>query len=126
MRKPRFFLWNAAPDDTMIKAAESGDIQSPKGREKIVNMMLASPRLETGMRAFFDDMMAFDDFNNLAKDAAIYPAFTGVTVADAREQTLRTITLSPTFSEVLPPSAGETAPAEKTASVQQNVAATAN
>lgn len=86
-----FFLWNAAPDDTMIKAAESGDIQTPKGREKIVNMMLASPRLETGMRAFFDDMMAFDDFNNLAKDAAIYPAFTGVTVADAREQTLRTI-----------------------------------
>ncbi len=86
-----FFLWNAAPDDAMIKAAESGEIQTPKGREKIVNMMLASPRLETGMRAFFDDMMAFDDFNNLAKDAAIYPAFTGVTVADAREQTLRTI-----------------------------------
>ncbi len=86
-----FFLWNAAPDDAMIKAAESGEINTPKGREKIVTMMLASPRLETGMRAFFDDMMAFDDFNNLAKDAAIYPAFTGVTVADAREQTLRTI-----------------------------------
>ena len=86
-----FFLWNAAPDDTMIKAAETGEIMTPKGRERIVDMMLASPRLETGMRAFFDDMMAFDDFNNLAKDAAIYPAFTGVTVADAREQTLRTI-----------------------------------
>ncbi|MGE4063078.1 MAG: DUF1592 domain-containing protein [Rhodospirillaceae bacterium] len=86
-----FFLWNAAPDDTMIKAAENGSILTPKGRAEIVEMMLASPRLETGMRAFFDDMMAFDDFNNLAKDAAIYPAFTGVTVQDAREQTLRTI-----------------------------------
>jgi hypothetical protein len=31
-------------------------------------MMLASPRLETGVRAFFDDMFGFDDFNNLAKD----------------------------------------------------------
>ena len=86
-----FFLWNAGPDDAILKAAESGEIQTPQGRERIVNMMLASPRLEAGMRAFFDDMMGFDDFNNLAKDSAIYPAFTGVTVADAREQTLRTI-----------------------------------
>jgi hypothetical protein len=86
-----FFLWNAAPDDRMIKAAETGEINTPKGREKVIDMMLASPRLETGMRAFFDDMMEFDDFNTLAKDATIYPAFSGVTVADAREQTLRTI-----------------------------------
>jgi hypothetical protein len=86
-----FFLWNAAPDDRMIKAAETGEINTQKGREKIIDMMLASPRLETGMRAFFDDMMEFDDFNTLAKDATIYPAFSGVTVADAREQTLRTI-----------------------------------
>jgi hypothetical protein len=86
-----FFLWNAAPDDAMLKAAETGDILTEKGRTKIVNMMLASPRLETGMRAFFDDMFAFDDFNNLAKDPMVYPSFTGVTVGDAREQTLRTV-----------------------------------
>ena len=86
-----FFLWNAAPDDTMLKAAESGDILTDRGRAKIVNMMLTSPRLETGMRAFFDDMFAFDDFNNLAKDPMVYPSFTGVTVGDAREQTLRTV-----------------------------------
>src|SRR5262249_53882505 len=62
-----FFLWNAAPDDGVIHAAETGDIQTPKGRERVVNMMLASPRLEVGMRAFFDDMMGFDDFSTLAK-----------------------------------------------------------
>jgi hypothetical protein len=43
------------------------------------------------MRAFFDDMFGFEDFNNLAKDPIVYPAFTGVTVEDAREQTLRTV-----------------------------------
>jgi hypothetical protein len=43
------------------------------------------------MRAFFDDMLGFDDFNTLAKDPQVYPSFTGVTAADAREQTLRTI-----------------------------------
>jgi hypothetical protein len=84
------FLWNASPDDMLLKAAESGEIQTPKGRARIVDTMLASPRLEAGMRAFFDDMFGFDHFDNLAKDPNVYPAFTGVTVQDAREQTLRT------------------------------------
>ncbi len=86
-----FFLWNAAPDDALLKAAESGEIQTEKGRARIIDMMLASPRLEAGMRAFFDDMFVFEDFNNLAKDPKVYPFFTGVTVQDAREQTLRTV-----------------------------------
>ena len=86
-----FFLWNAAPDDKLLKAAESGELYTDKGRARVVEMMLASPRLEAGVRAFFDDMLGFDAFNNLAKDAAVYPAETGTTLTDAREQTLRTI-----------------------------------
>ena len=73
------------------KAAETGEIQTPKGRAKLVEMMLASPRLEAGMRAFFDDMLGFDELSTLAKDATVYPAFTGATVEDAHEQTLRTM-----------------------------------
>jgi len=84
------FLWNAAPDDMLLKAAESGEIQTPKGRARVVEVMMASPRLEAGMRSFFDDMFGFDHFDNLAKDPNVYPVFTGVTVLDAREQTLRT------------------------------------
>ena len=53
--------------------------------------MLMSARLEDGMRAFFDDMMEFDDFQSLAKDPIVYPTVTGATLADAREQTLRTV-----------------------------------
>jgi hypothetical protein len=86
-----FFLWDAAPDEALLKAAETGEIQTTKGRARIVDRMLASPRLEAGMRAFFDDMMGFDDFNNLAKDGTIYPDFVTTTAHDAREQTLRTI-----------------------------------
>jgi hypothetical protein len=85
------FLWNSTPDDNLLKAAESGEIQTPKGRAKVVAMMLASRRLETGVRAFFDDMFGFDDFDTLAKDPAVYPKFTGSTAVDAREETLRTI-----------------------------------
>jgi hypothetical protein len=55
-----------------------------------VEMMLASPRLENGVRAFFDDMLAFDQFDSLAKDSMAYPKASGAVLSDAREQTLRT------------------------------------
>jgi hypothetical protein len=86
-----YFLWNAAPDDELLRAAEQGELASASGRAKAVDRMLASPRLEAGMRAFFDDMLRFDDLAVLAKDPGIYPAFSAETVADAREQTLRTL-----------------------------------
>lgn len=86
-----FFLWDAAPDDALLKAAESGELQTQKGLTAMVDSMLASPRLETGVRAFFDDMFGFEDFGNLAKDPSVYPMVTGATLQDAREQTLRTV-----------------------------------
>lgn len=86
-----YFLWNASPDDKLLTAAESGELQTEEGRARAVDRMLASPRLEAGVRAFFDDMFAFDDFNTLSKDPLIYPAFTSVTADAAREQTLRTV-----------------------------------
>lgn len=86
-----FFLWNSAPDDALLRAAESGELQTREGLRKAVDRMLESPRLEHGMRAFFDDMMAFDEFDSLAKDPMVYPMVTGATLEDAREQTLRTV-----------------------------------
>lgn len=85
------FLWNAAPDAELLQAAASGELQTSKGLEKEVDRMLASPRLETGVRAMFDDMFGFEQFVTLAKDSLIYPAFTGETAVAAREQTLRTV-----------------------------------
>lgn len=86
-----FFLWNAPPDKEILDAAASGKLETKEGLEEMTNIMLASPRLEHGTRAFFDDMLEFDDFDSLAKDATVYPAATGSALADAREQTLRTI-----------------------------------
>jgi hypothetical protein len=86
-----FFLWNTAPDDALLRAAASGELHTREGLERSVDRMLASSRLEDGMKAFFDDMMAFDEFDSLAKDPMVYPMVTGATLADAREQTLRTV-----------------------------------
>ena len=86
-----FFLWNAGPDEALLKAAEAGQLHDPDGLSRTLDRMLASPRLETGVRAFFDDLLRFDDLAVVAKDPGIYPAFSGETVEDAREQTLRTV-----------------------------------
>jgi hypothetical protein len=86
-----YFLWNSAPDDALLVAAEHGELHTQAGLERELERMLSSSRLEEGMRAFFDDMLGFDDFDSLAKDPLVYPMITGATLADAREQTLRTI-----------------------------------
>ena len=86
-----FFLWNSAPDVALLAAAERGELNTDKGLAKQVDRMLTSPRLEGGVRAFFTDMLAFDGFESLAKDAMIYPKFTPEASTDAQEQTLRTI-----------------------------------
>lgn len=86
-----FFFWNAPPDDALLQAAGQGELATRAGLERQVDRLLASARVEEGMRAFFDDMLAFDEFDSLAKDPKVYPRVTGATLRDAREQTLRTI-----------------------------------
>lgn len=86
-----FFLWNGPPDIALLTAAGSGELLTKDGLQSEVDRMLSSTRLVRGMRAFFNDMLAFDEFNSLAKDPIVYPMVTGATLRDAREQTLRTI-----------------------------------
>jgi hypothetical protein len=86
-----FFLWNSGPDATLRAAAASGELDTPAGLGGQVDRMLRSPRLAAGVRAFFADMLQFDLFDTLAKDAQIYPKWTAQVAADAEEQTLRTI-----------------------------------
>lgn len=86
-----FFLWNAGPDLALLDAAEKGELDTPRGLAKHVERMLASRRLETGVRAFFIDNFGFDEFALLSKDPALFPKFSAQVAADAQEQTLKTI-----------------------------------
>lgn len=86
-----FLLWNSGPDIELLAAAERGDLRTAKGLGRQVDRMIASPRLQAGVRAFFSDMFAFDQFATLAKDTAIYPKFDINVAKDAQEQTLRTL-----------------------------------
>lgn len=86
-----FFLWNAAPDEALLAAAEAGDLHTRRGLKQQVERMMESPRLEDGVRAFFTDMLEFELFDTLEKDPMIYPAYSQALADDAMEQVLRDI-----------------------------------
>ena len=86
-----YFLTNSTPDAELLRAAGAGELDSDAGLSRQADRLIASPRFEGAVRAFFQDMFEFDTFGELAKDPVIYPAFNSTVALDAQEQTLRTI-----------------------------------
>lgn len=86
-----YLMWDTAPDPELLRAAGAGELQDKAGLERQVARLTASPRLQTGARAFFTDMLQLDGFETLTKDVSVYPKFSAAFMDSAREQTLRTI-----------------------------------
>ena len=86
-----FLLWNSMPDQTLLDEARSGALDTQAGLTKAVDRLIASPRFEQGVRAFFTDYLRLDGMDDLAKDSLIYPAFSQAISTSLGEQTLRTI-----------------------------------
>jgi hypothetical protein len=88
-----FLLWDTTPNDTLLMAAAKGELTDQAKVEAIASKMVASPRLEDGVRAFFADMLVYEKFeaDDYAKDPLIYPRFNSDVAAALPEQLLRTI-----------------------------------
>jgi len=86
-----FFLWNTTPDEELLLAAERGDLTTDEGLAGQVDRLLASPRLEKGVQAFFSDVLGFDELEDVSKDPILFPRFSRQVLEDARQQTLRTV-----------------------------------
>ena len=87
-----FFLWDSQPDNELLRAAKDGELHTAQGLVAQVDRMVVSRRFEYGVRSFFSDMLHFDEYSGLEKDAMIYPRFTSNVSAESEEQTLRTLT----------------------------------
>jgi hypothetical protein len=85
-----YLMWNSTPDSELLAAAQRGDLSTPAGLDKQVNRLMASPRLDVGMRGFFTDMLELDNFDTVSKDGVLYPKWGSVIGTSAREETLRT------------------------------------
>lgn len=84
-----YFLWNRGPDEELLAVAERGELTDPTVLEAQLDRMLQSEHLADGVRAFFEDMLMFDQFDNIGKDVKVYPIYNRDVAVDAREQTLR-------------------------------------
>ena len=86
-----FLMWNTTPDAELLRAAGTGEFNTSAGLARQVDRLIASPRLEVGMRAFFDDMLELDTFDTVSKDSLLYPKWGSAMATSAREETLRTV-----------------------------------
>ena len=85
-----YLMWDTTPDAELLRAAQTGELNTDAGLNKQVDRLMASPRLDTGMRAFFADMFELDTFDHVSKDSLIYPKWGSAMAVSAREETLRT------------------------------------
>ena len=86
-----YFLWNAGPDEELRSAAAAGELVDVAVLTRHVDRLLDSPRFESGVRAFFDDLLHLADLDGLQKDLVRFPTFSQAVARDAREQSLRLI-----------------------------------
>ena len=84
-------LWNTTPNEALLTAAAQGRLGDDAELARFAERMVASPRFEQGVRAFFADMLLFEKFDALAKDAIVYPYFNPDVAKAMPEQLLRMI-----------------------------------
>lgn len=84
-----FLLWNSGPDSALIRAAQQGKLKDEEIFQEQVDRMIASPRFEQGVRAFFSDMLDLEKTDVTQKDAIIFPLFNAEVLVDSREQVLK-------------------------------------
>ena len=86
-----FLFWDTTPDAALLDAARTGALNDPAGVAHHVDRLMGSPRLLTGMRAFYSDFLQLDSFSGITKDASIYPKYSDLVADAAKEETLRTM-----------------------------------
>jgi len=86
-----YLFWDTTPDTELLNAAGSGELDTDAGVKAQVARLMASPRLETGMRSFFADYLQLDTLGAITKDPTIYPKYNDEIASSAREETLRTV-----------------------------------
>jgi hypothetical protein len=86
-----FLLWDTTPNETLLQAAARGQLTNQARLTAIAGSMVKSPRVESGARAFFTDMLIFEKFDDMSKDPIIFPRYNPEVANALPEQLLRTI-----------------------------------
>lgn len=106
-----YFLWNTTPDDELLAAAATGDLQDTDGLAVQTKRLLADPRADFAVQQFMSSWMQLDGgvlhhpLEEAEKDPALYPEFDAELVASMRSETQafirRTFEEDGTFEDLL-------------------------
>lgn len=84
-----YFLWNSMPDDALFRSAESGELDTTAGIEKVSRRMLKDKRSKEAMDEFLAEWLRFDRLANTVKDRRSFPQFTPELSLAMAEETRR-------------------------------------
>ncbi len=79
-----FGLWDSIPDAALLQVAKDGQLATPEQRRSQASRMLADPRAQAKMKAFFESWLLIDQAGDLAKDPNRFPGFDALLAADLR------------------------------------------
>jgi cytochrome c553 len=79
-----FALWDAPPDDELLKAAAAGKLATREQVAAQAERMLADPRARAKVRAFLLSWLKLDQPHDLIKNLKRFPGFTPAAAADLR------------------------------------------
>lgn len=85
-----YFLWASSPDDELLNAAESGELDTPEGYLKQIRRMRLDPRSRGFAESFAVQWLGLSALGGSVRpDAKIFPEFDESLAADMREETVR-------------------------------------
>jgi cytochrome c553 len=82
-----FFLWNAAPDAELRKAAASGALKTPGALEKQVRRMLADRRAETLSTRFAAQWLRLQDVDKILPEPVLFPSYNALLADSFKRET---------------------------------------
>jgi mono/diheme cytochrome c family protein len=70
-----YFLWDAAPDDDLLKVAEQGRLKNPAELARQVKRLVADRRSEALSTRFASQWLRLQDVDQMLPDALLYPYY---------------------------------------------------
>lgn len=84
-----YFLWSSTPDEELLDAAETGELDTPDGVRAHAERMLEDERSRPMLRFFFDQFLPIQGVAQAERSEEAFPDFTPEIGALMREETHR-------------------------------------
>jgi hypothetical protein len=84
-----YTLWGTMPDDALLAAAASGELEEAEGLERQARRLLMDERARGTVAAFHERWLGLDRIETLEKDEHVYPGADGALFASMRTETER-------------------------------------